>query len=49
MMENSSVVIEKDDRVAQVVFAPVGRFELEQVETLDATKRGEQGFGSTGK
>ncbi len=45
----SSLVINKHDRVAQAVFAPVGRFELERVETLDATKRGDSGFGSTGR
>lgn len=41
--------LNKGDRVAQVVFAPVGRFELERVDQLDETKRGSQGFGSTGK
>lgn len=41
--------IDKGDRVAQVVFAPVGRFELERTNQLDETKRGNQGFGSTGK
>ena len=35
-------------RVAQLVFAPVERVTLEQVQSLEATERGEGGFGSTG-
>lgn len=37
------------ERVAQAVIAPVIRAEYQMVETLDATLRGEGGFGSTGK
>lgn len=36
------------DRIAQVVFAPVARAKFENVKTLDDTKRGYGGFGSTG-
>ena len=36
------------DRIAQLVFAPVARAEFEEVKSLDATKRGAGGFGSTG-
>lgn len=40
--------INKGDRVAQAVFAPVRQFELEQADQLDETKRGSKGFGSSG-
>jgi dUTP pyrophosphatase len=36
------------ERIAQLVFAPVARAELELVETLDPTARGAGGYGSTG-
>lgn len=42
-------IINKGDRIAQAVFAPVGRFELEQTVELEPTKRGASGWGSTGK
>ena len=35
-------------RIAQMVIAPVCRAVIEQVESLDATARGEGGFGHTG-
>jgi dUTP pyrophosphatase len=35
-------------RIAQLVFAPVARATMTQVQTLDATARGDAGFGSTG-
>ncbi|MEX2129272.1 MAG: dUTP diphosphatase [Xanthobacteraceae bacterium] len=35
-------------RIAQLVFAPVMRATMEKVQSLDATARGEGGFGSTG-
>jgi dUTP pyrophosphatase len=42
--------VKRGDRIAQLVFAPIARFEL--VRAVDAdmatTKRGEGGFGSTG-
>ncbi|MEX2657113.1 MAG: dUTP diphosphatase [Balneolales bacterium] len=37
------------DRIAQLVIAPVTQAEIEGVEELPGTKRGEGGFGSTGK
>ncbi len=36
------------DRIAQLVFMPVAKAELEVVEELDVTERGGGGFGSTG-
>ena len=41
--------IEKGERVAQLLFAPVARAELVEVEALGETGRGSGGFGSTGK
>jgi len=40
--------IRRGDRVAQLVVAPVTRASWVAVEELDATARGEGGFGSTG-
>ena len=42
-------VIKRGERIAQMVIAPVTRASLVQVETLDDTKRGAGGFGSTGR
>jgi dUTP pyrophosphatase len=41
-------VIERGDRIAQMVVAPVEMAELVEVETLDRTARGSGGFGSSG-
>ena len=42
-------VIERGDRIAQIIIAPVVQAELLEVETLDLTLRGLGGFGSTGR
>lgn len=36
------------DRIAQLVFAPVAQATFEEVKSLEPTKRGAGGFGSTG-
>ena len=41
--------IERGDRIAQMVVAPVVAVAWEPVEALDATARGEGGFGHTGR
>ena len=41
--------IRRGDRIAQLVVAPVVRVEVELVETLSDTNRGDGGFGSTGQ
>lgn len=41
-------VIERGDRIAQMVIAPVLQADWEPVDTLDDTIRGEGGFGHTG-
>jgi dUTP pyrophosphatase len=40
--------IKKGDRIAQLVIAKVPEVEILEVSDLDATDRGEGGFGSTG-
>lgn len=40
--------IEPGERVAQLLFAPVTRGELVEVDVLSETERGREGFGSTG-
>ena len=41
--------IEPGDRIAQLVFTPVTRADLAEVEELRPSERGQGGFGSTGK
>ena len=40
--------VEKGLRIAQMVLCPVVKATLKEVETLEETKRGLSGFGSTG-
>ncbi|MCP4807507.1 MAG: dUTP diphosphatase [Proteobacteria bacterium] len=40
--------IERGERVAQLVIAPVVQADVVEVQDLDATERGAGGFGSTG-
>ncbi|NNC53303.1 MAG: dUTP diphosphatase [Erythrobacter sp.] len=40
--------IQRGDRIAQLVLAPVTQAKWDEVEELDETDRGEGGFGSTG-
>ena len=40
--------IERGERIAQMVIAPITQPEFERVEILSETARGEGGFGSTG-
>ena len=46
---NDDFDINNGDRVAQMVLSPVIKIELEEVNDLPETIRGEGGFGSTGK
>lgn len=41
-------VINRGDRIGQMVIAPVWQAQFEEVDALDETERGEGGFGSTG-
>ena len=45
---DSDFVVEKGDRIAQMVIAPVTRAEVVEVGEVDSTDRGAGGFGSTG-
>ena len=40
--------LSKNDRIAQIVFAPVMKAEFKASLRLDTSARGEKGFGSTG-
>ncbi|MBE9565671.1 MAG: dUTP diphosphatase, partial [Proteobacteria bacterium] len=42
-------VVNRGDRIAQLVVAPVTRARVELVDELDSTDRGGGGFGHTGK
>ena len=46
---NKDFIVNKNDRVAQIVLVPVLKVEFEEVEELPETVRGSGGFGSTGK
>ena len=46
---NKEFTINNDDRIAQMILTPVVKMELEEIESLPETIRGESGFGSTGK
>ena len=43
------VKVYRGDRIAQIAFRRVPKVELVEMETLDETDRGTNGFGSTGK
>ena len=46
---NHDFIVNNDDRVAQMVLSPVAKMELEEVNELPKTLRGDGGFGSTCK
>ena len=45
---DNDVAIDANERIAQLVLIPYINMTFEEVEELDATTRGEGGFGSTG-
>lgn len=45
----SPYTIRRGDRIAQLVFARIPQFEIEEVDKLSDSNRGAGGFGSTGK
>lgn len=47
--ESAPLIINKGDRVAQLLIMPVLLSNTEEVVDLEKTQRGEGGFGSTGK
>ena len=48
-ISKNAYTITPDERIAQLVIAPVCICDVKEVEILDDTERGEGGFGSTGK
>jgi dUTP pyrophosphatase len=46
---SQAVTLERGDRIAQLVFAPVARARIEKVAELSPSARDSGGFGSTGK
>ena len=42
-------IIKNKDRIAQMILTPIHKIELEEVDNLPDTLRGQGGFGSTGK
>jgi dUTP pyrophosphatase len=45
---NSEAIVDHNDRIAQLVFAPVTKAIFNFVSELNKTERGEGGMGSTG-
>ena len=46
---NENFIINNNDRVAQMVLTPIVKMELEEINELSNSNRGDGGFGSTGK
>lgn len=46
---SSNVEIEIGDRICQIIITKLPSFEIDIVESLSESERGENGFGSTGK
>ena len=46
---NKNFIVNKNDRVAQMILVPVLKVDFEEVDELPDTIRGSGGFGSTGK
>ena len=47
-LSDKSFIVEKGLRIAQMVLCPVVKAKLKEVDSLVDTKRGSDGFGSTG-
>lgn len=48
-LSNKDYSVKEGDKIAQLVFVKYEKFTLKEVSELDATIRGENGFGSTGR
>lgn len=46
---DTDYIVNKGDKISQLVILPIIRPELELVDSLEDTERGENGFGSTGR
>ena len=47
-LSSKSFIVEKGLRIAQMVLCPIVKAKLREVKSLENTKRGSGGFGSTG-
>ncbi len=47
-LSQDNFIIERGSRIAQMIFSPITKAKLSVVSTLNKTKRGSKGFGSTG-
>ena len=47
-LSNDTYVVEKDDRIAQLILEKIETPDIMLVDNLDNTERGSSGFGSTG-
>ena len=47
-LSDESFIVKKGLRIAQMVLCPIIKAKLKEVESLEDTKRGSGGFGSTG-
>ena len=47
-LSNEDFVINKGDRIAQIIFCQNKQIQWEEVSQINSTKRGTGGFGSTG-
>ena len=45
---DKNLLIKMGDRIAQLILEQIKTLDVQEVENLDETVRGEQGFGSTG-
>ena len=46
---DKNFLVNNGDRIAQMILSPVVKMELQEINDLPQTTRGEGGFGSTGK
>ena len=46
---NQDFIVNNNDRIAQMILTPVIKMELQEINELPESVRGEGGFGSTGK
>ena len=46
--ESDSYIVNKGDKIAQIVILPYESWDVVQVEELNESERGEKGFGSSG-
>lgn len=47
--QKNPLLFEKGDKITQIVILPIPKVELEVVDSLERTDRGNGGFGSTGR